>query len=151
VKTRWYSRGRYQATRPRSTATTPIVIPHPAALSSIVRNELPPGAFLCGSTSGATSSMETKRLENGVNYTVALAARDNFKNRGKLSDTTCNTPQLVTDFFESYREAGGKGGGGFCSIHAGPSSTLAGALAVAALALVARRRSRRGIVSKDPS
>jgi hypothetical protein len=95
--------------------------------------------------------METSPLENGVNYTVAVAARDNFKNRGRLSDTTCNTPQLVTDFFEAYRDAGGTGGGGFCAIHAGRSSTLAGALAVAALALIARRRSRRGAAPKDPS
>jgi hypothetical protein len=119
--------------------------------SSVVPNELPPNAFLCGSTRGATASMETERLENGVSYTVAIAARDNFKNRGSLSATACNTPQVVTDFFEAYRNAGGKAGGGFCAIHASPSRSLVGALAVAALALVARRRSRRDTVPKDPS
>ncbi|MCE7894065.1 MAG: PEP-CTERM sorting domain-containing protein [Sorangiineae bacterium PRO1] len=50
----------------------------------------------------------------------------------------------MDDFFELYRRAGGKGGGGFCAIGADPSPA---SLALAGLALGAwlvRRRRRQG-------
>jgi hypothetical protein len=108
-------------------------------------------ANACGKAlGGSVTSGQTNALTNGVSYSVAVAAQDLFKNYGELSDSTCATPEPVTGFFEAYRDAGGKGGGGFCSIGAGRSSALAGLGAVALLGLALRRRSaraRKGVTS----
>jgi hypothetical protein len=101
-------------------------------------------ANACGSALSSTATNgETSALTNGVSYAVGVAARDTFRNYGTLSSTKCATPQPVTGFFEAYRDAGGKGGGGFCSIGGGRSSALAGLGAVALLALALRRRTAR--------
>jgi hypothetical protein len=109
------------------------------------------GENACGQALGGNvTSGETSSLTNGVSYAVAVAGRDTFKNYGELSDSTCETPQPVTGFFEAYRAAGGKGGGGFCSIGAGRSSALAGFAALSLLGLALRRRvarTRRGAAS----
>lgn len=114
----------------------------PQALYDVVENELSPDAYFCGESDGYSASMQTAPLENGVKYTVAVAAVDNFNNRGPLTDPQCKTPQLVTDFYEAYRQAGGKGGGGFCAIGAGRSTGFVAILAFGAVALFARRRAR---------
>jgi hypothetical protein len=65
---------------------------------------------------------------------------------GVLSSTRCATPVEVTDFFEAYKDAGGKGGGGFfCSVGQGrtPSGACLGLLLVATAAQVLRRRAGR--------
>jgi hypothetical protein len=102
--------------------------------------------YVCGSSNGIAATTGTADgLENDVPYTVAVAAVDLLENPGPLSGQSCATPQAVTDFFELYRQAGGSGGGGICSIaHAhrgehGAAFTLSG---IAAL-LVMRRRMRR--------
>jgi hypothetical protein len=105
----------------------------------------------CGrALGGSVTSGQTSTLVNGVRYSVAVAAQDLFKNYGELSDSTCATPEPVTGFFEAYRDAGGKGGGGFCSIGTGRSSAFAGFGALALLGLAWRRRSaraRKGVAS----
>jgi hypothetical protein len=106
-------------------------------------NMEPPADKFCGESEGYSASMQTENLENNVTYEVAVAGVDNFYNVGLLSESTCEAPQLVTDFYEAYREAGGQGGGGFCAIGAGRSRGFAAFLALGALALYARRRSAR--------
>jgi hypothetical protein len=96
-----------------------------------------------GALGGSVTSGQTSALTNGVSYAVAVAAQDLFKNYGPLSDSTCARPEPVTGFFEAYRDAGGQGGGGFCSIGAGRSSALAGFGALTLLGLVLRRRVAR--------
>jgi hypothetical protein len=110
--------------------------------------ELPSGTeptsdYFCGESDGYSASMQTEPLENGVTYEVAVAGVDNFYNVGLLSSTRCDAPQLVTDFYEAYREAGGEGGGGFCAIGARRSSSFAVFMALAGLSLYIRRRSAR--------
>jgi hypothetical protein len=101
-------------------------------------------ANACGrALGGNVTSGETSALVNGVSYAVAVAGRDTFRNYGELSDSACARPEPVTGFFEAYRDAGGKGGGGFCSIGAGRSSAIAGLGALALLGLSLRRRSAR--------
>jgi hypothetical protein len=108
-------------------------------------------ATACGKALGGNvSSGETSALTNGVSYAVAVAGRDTFFNYGELSDPACEQPEPVTGFFEAYREAGGKAGGGFCSIGAGRSSALGALGALALLGLALRRRaasSRKGSAS----
>jgi hypothetical protein len=88
-------------------------------------------------TSGASA-----RLENGRLYACAVAGVDSQGNLGTLSDFECGTPEDLTDFYEAYTRAGGRGGGGFCAF--GPPRR-GSAFAVAGLgvaALIARRRYR---------
>lgn len=99
-------------------------------------------ANACGRVlGGAANNGETNALTNGVRYGVSVSARDTFNNYGELSERACGTPEPVTGFFEAYREAGGKAGGGFCSIGGDRSSALAGLGALALLGLALRRRS----------
>jgi MYXO-CTERM domain-containing protein len=101
-------------------------------------------ANACGrAVGGNVTSGQTSALLNGVHYSVAVAAQDLFKNYGELSDSTCARPEPVTGFFEAYRDAGGKGGGGFCSVSAGRSPALAGFGVLALLGLALRRRAAR--------
>lgn len=100
----------------------------------------------CGSVDGISASSGTATgLTNGIQYTVAVVGVDGVFNPGPFSGQVCATPQEVTDFFELYRQAGGKAGGGFCSLARpgrGPRGT-AFALGGLAVALVLRRRTRR--------
>jgi len=102
--------------------------------------EPPPTENLCGESIGSGNSVQTNKLTNGVSYTVAVAGRDTFYNVGTLSNTMCESPEPVTGFFEAYRAAGGKAGGGFCAVNAGRSLTGALFAALTLVAFVVRRR-----------
>jgi hypothetical protein len=99
-------------------------------------------AYGCGTVQSTANGGEAAPLTNGVTYAVAIASVDSYLNVGPVSQVTCGTPQLVTDFYEAYREAGGKGGGGFCAIGRNPTHTLTALMALGALGLIARRRVR---------
>ena len=56
-------------------------------------------------------------LENGVVYGFRLKAIDAARNEsGSWSNEVIATPRPVNDFWETYKEAGGKEDGGFCFI-----------------------------------
>jgi len=98
----------------------------------------------CGTAQNTSTNAEAKNLENGATYAVAVVAEDKYHNLGVISDVSCNTPEPVTDFYEAYRAAGGKGGGGFCSIiGAQRSHALTLLLFSGSLAFFVRRRGRR--------
>jgi hypothetical protein len=85
-------------------------------------------------------------LQNGVTYTVVVAAVDGSGNVGLASGEACDYPAPVDDFWKIYREAGGQAGGGFCALEAvgapaGSSLALLG-LGASAVAVVRRRRRR---------
>lgn len=112
--------------------------------SSFHEGDDPLPQYFCGESESYNASMETSSLQNNVLYSVAVTAVDYYKNEGKLSNTACKAPQLVRDYYEAYRQAGGEGGGGLCAIAAGRSPGFAALLACAGLALYARRRGARG-------
>jgi hypothetical protein len=97
----------------------------------------------CGHAPATASSGETSALTNFVHYTVAVVGRDDYRNYGKLSAIACATPEPVTDFFEAYRDAGGKAGGGFCSIGTTRSHALTALVLAGALGFFVRRARRR--------
>ncbi len=81
----------------------------------LIPGDIPNTDFACGSSLGRTSREgRTKILQNQQRYAIAIAGTDQIFNIGRLSELACGTPEEVTTFFEAYREAGGKGGGGFC-------------------------------------
>jgi hypothetical protein len=72
-----------------------------------------------------------------------VAGIDSKENLGPLSEYRCATPEIVTDFFEAYDDAGGQGGGGFCAFGRGRAASAFALLgALAALCLALRRTSR---------
>jgi hypothetical protein len=104
--------------------------------------------YVCGSVGKSAHDGVADHLVNNVDYTIAVAAVDKVGNVGPLSGQACVTPQEITDFFELYRQAGGKAGGGICSLSRRPSPdalrfyAAAGMLAVAGLGLRLRRRQK---------
>ncbi len=112
--------------------------------TALIAGERPDSAYECGSATGRLASDVTaKDLVNGTSYAVAVAATDTVGNSGVLSEVVCGSPQPVDDFYELYRRAGGKGGGGFCSITHGQQSGLLVLLFAPLFALGLRRWRRR--------
>ena len=114
--------------------------------STMVAGERPPPeAFFCGEQAGKSAGRGT--VEDVVNdrvYTVGVVAQDIVGNEGVLSNVLCQYPKEVTDFYEAYTAAGGKGGGGFCSIGHGRQARPWAGLMLFGIGLGwARRRRRR--------
>jgi MYXO-CTERM domain-containing protein len=103
--------------------------------------------YRCGSSeSGTVRELATENnLDPDTTYAVGVAATDRVGNPGKLSNIICADPEPVSDFFDGYTAAGGKGGGGFCNcalVGATPSVPY-GALAwLGAVAALGYRRRR---------
>ena len=110
---------------------------------------LPEGVWLCAretassalvpSSVTVTKGPDGKPLENGVNYTMAVAFVDTVGNAGVLSERTCATPEVTRGFYDQYVSAGGAASG--CALSHGGSRSLAGVILLG-LVLAAVRRSR---------
>lgn len=85
--------------------------------NALIEGEIPSGSYRCG-TVDAYSAVQgyAKNLTNGRTYAVGLTAVDRLGNESGLSNVLCNSPREVFTFFDDYRNAGGAGGGGFCSV-----------------------------------
>src|SRR5690606_36944284 len=99
--------------------------------------ERPPLRFSCGRANAVSRTLRTNRLANNVNYAVAVSGQDALGNAGPISEIQCGRPLPLRDFFEDYHQAGGPGGGGFCTLRLGQLGTAASALGAATLALAA--------------
>lgn len=102
--------------------------------------------YLCGNVLGRTSrdgQTDKGKVQNGQNYAVAVAATDNLRNYGELSGVACSMPQEVTTFYEAYKEAGGKGGGGFCAFSGAPGGRHLAILFLSVFVLSLRRKRSR--------
>ncbi len=111
--------------------------------SALVAGERPDETYRCGSSGRLSSSIDAEGLANNVTHAVAVAAVDIVGNSGPLSESVCGTPEIVDDFFELYRRAGGKGGGGFCQISPQTSGGLLAVMVSALAAFGLRRLGRR--------
>lgn len=110
--------------------------------ATLVPGEVPaPGS---GKASADATEISAKGLENYVPYAVGVAAYDSVGNVGKLSSLVCATPLPVDDFYKNYRNAGGRAGGGYCSLSPGLRGDvlLFGGAAAALLGIALRRRAR---------
>lgn len=106
---------------------------------------LPPESTIPKITVGIGSSQGLiEGLENGTSYAVTVAATDPYLNAGKVDDPICATPEVLDDFFETYRNAGGQAGGGLCTLNPAtwPGEASAGLICAtfAATSIVMRRR-----------
>lgn len=120
--------------------------PSGCSSSVLIPGEAPPDANRCGDTTRTSEQVQTDDdLENGTLYVVGIAAVDKFGNPGELSEIACATPEPINGFFEQYRAAGGKGGGGFCSLsRTDTARSLWLTAAGLATALFVRRRVKGG-------
>jgi hypothetical protein len=112
--------------------------------------------FECGSITGNAGSSalcqsaDGKPLKNrdpnnpNVTYAVAVAATDPFGNVGKLSAPICEYPEETSDFWQNYRNSGGKAGGG-CASAGSPIGSVSAltTITVAVLSMARRRWSKR--------
>jgi hypothetical protein len=117
------------------------------AANLLVPGELPSEEVLALECGSGSSNFETDGtatgLQNGVSYQVAVAGVDIFDNVGPLSMVDCDIPAEVDTFYEQYKQAGGKGGGGFCAFSTTRTPGFLTLLGGAALVFAARRRRRR--------
>jgi hypothetical protein len=93
----------------------------------------------------STGSYTIKGLKNNVTYTVVVAAVDLFGNVGPPSAEQCDYPAPVNDFWQDYRNDGGRAGG-FCALEAvgaSPATSLVGVAFAAGTAGAVRRLRRR--------
>jgi hypothetical protein len=112
--------------------------------------------FECGSYTGNSGTSVRAEgvggnpLQNGKRYAIAVAGTDAFGNVGELSSVICETPQETTDFWEAYKNAGGDGGGGFCTTSGPglPSGSLTVLVVAGALVVSAIRRRRANAKGK---
>jgi hypothetical protein len=118
-----------------------ILPPGCPASTILVANARPDDKYQCGSASKTSTHANAEGLINMVPYNVSVATTDTYRNVGVVSiPPVCAIPQPVTGFFEAYRNAGGAGGGGFCSfsLHRRPGLLLS--VIGLGLCLVLRRR-----------
>lgn len=130
-----------QGGAPSSEPTTP---PPEECNQNVLReNALPPGdEYKCGDARGRSARSGQLNADNGTEYAVAVSARDQVANEGRLSPVACGTPEEVTTFFEQYRADGGRAGGGYCA-WAPPGSSSWALLAIGLLGGAWLLRSRR--------
>ncbi len=97
--------------------------------------------------SASDTSTRLRVLQNGIPYTVGVAAVDKSGNISPITSAFVQKPVATVDFYRAYRNAGGEAEGGYCSLggwtgRPGAMTCLAG---LGLLALCFRRRRR------DPS
>ncbi|HEX3597181.1 MAG TPA: hypothetical protein VHU80_18865 [Polyangiaceae bacterium] len=98
--------------------------------------------YACGSVPSGQSGGTVTHLVDLVDYSISVAAVDQVGNVGVFSNQVCAVPAQLTDFFQLYRQAGGRAGG-VCSLSRPPMPVKSNAAAVAlvlGLAALARRR-----------
>jgi len=111
-------------------------------VDNLVPGCLPPSEHLKGTVSDKLAvSGIAGNLTNGREYACGVAGFDTRQNSGTLSELVTGSPWWVRDFYTAYREAKGKGGGGFCSVGQRPSG-FGLLIPLASLGLLALRRWR---------
>lgn len=128
------------------TAGGAAVEPDECQAETLRSGERPPENLRRGSVGQGITEGTAKGLEDYQLYACGVAAYDLNGNLGVLSNIRCGSPRPVRDYFEAYREAGGKGGGGYCGFGRGQVGGLAALLGFAGLVFAARRARRRSSV-----
>ena len=120
--------------------TTAVEVPAPAIFQNLDQK------YLCSDLLPATqSSARIRILQNGIPYTVGVAAVDTSGNASPIASGFVQKPVPTINLYQAYRDAGGQSPGGYCAL-AGPGARL-GAIAFLASAgflglLIFRRRRR---------
>ena len=104
--------------------------------------------YLCsGLIPATTTSHRITGLQNGIWYSVGVAAVDRYGNISTIASVVSGKPVPTVDFYSEYKKLGGSAQGTFCAVasrHSRQSAALAICMVGLALLLVVRWRSRRG-------
>ena len=102
--------------------------------------------FFCGASTNRSArngqtDPEQYFTQNGTTYAVGVSATDQVFNQSRVESVSCGTPEPVITFFESYRDAGGRGGGGCAVSPLNPVSLVtAGLWGMGGFLMLGRRR-----------
>ena len=98
-----------------------------------------PAQTVSSATADVQRTDDGTSLRNGVSYDLAVRATDIYQNTSAISGPLAVTPVQIDDFYNRYRNAGGRAaGGGGCA--AGGEAGLLGGLVLLAFAAARRRR-----------
>jgi hypothetical protein len=98
-----------------------------------------PTQTVSSATADVQKTDDGATLQNGVSYDLSVRATDTYGNTSPISAPFAATPVQIDDFYNRYRNAGGRAeGGGGCA--AGGEAGLLGGLVLLAFAAVRRRR-----------
>lgn len=111
-------------------------------------SSIPPANLLGAGPSGlsvsdrGTGSYTITGLKNGNLYNVVVSAVDGLGNIGPPTAQVCDTPAPVNDFWNIYRQDGGRAGGGLCALEAvgEPAQSVVGLGMIVGTSLLAVRR-----------
>ncbi|MEO8901486.1 MAG: hypothetical protein ABI488_07180 [Polyangiaceae bacterium] len=120
---------------------TTLACGQPMSSVLVAGNDVPTDPkYRCGTGQKTSQTASATGLVNNVAYNVAVAAVDIYENVGPLSPLDCKVPQPITGFYKAYRDAGGTGGGGFCSFSTKHEPVILITVFGLAIGLVFRRR-----------
>jgi hypothetical protein len=137
------------ATAPTSAAgaTTAVEVGAPTFFQSLDSN------YVCsGLLPPSQNSARISILQNGIPYTIGVAAVDTHGNASPIQSGFVQRPVPTINFYQAYRDAGGRSHGGYCAlagrdVRLGAISFLAGT-GFLALIISRRRRRARGALSR---
>jgi hypothetical protein len=107
--------------------------------------------YLCSGLLPPTqTNLRLEVLQNGIPYTVGVAAVDNKGNASSIVSGFVQKPVPTINFYQAYRDAGGRSPGGYCALagrdaQLGAISLLAGVGLLALIIFRRRRRARRAL------
>jgi hypothetical protein len=107
--------------------------------------------FLCSGLLPTTqSSTRISILQNGIPYTVGVAAVDTSGNASPIASGFVQKPVPTINLYQAYRDAGGQSPGGYCALagrdaRLGAIAFLASAGFLGLLIFRRRRRARRAL------
>jgi hypothetical protein len=105
----------------------------------IAPGERPAQSVTSTTTADVQRTDDGSSLQNGVSYDFAVRGTDVYGNTSPISAPIAATPVQIDDFYNRYRNAGGRAaGGGGCT--AGGEAGLLGGLVLLAFAAARRRR-----------
>ena len=93
--------------------------------------------YLCSGLLPSTqTSLRLEILQNGIPYTVGVAAVDNKGNASPIGSGFVQEPVPTINFYQEYRDAGGQSPGGYCAL-AGRDAQLGAISLLAGIGLLA--------------
>jgi len=107
--------------------------------------------YLCsGLLSPTQTSARISILQNGIDYTVGVASVDTHGNASPIQSGFVQKPVPTINFYQEYRDEGGRSPGGYCTLagrgaRLGAMSLLVGAGFLALNIFRRRRRARRAL------
>jgi hypothetical protein len=125
--------------------TTAVQVPAPPSIHNLDPNDLCSGLL-----PPTQSSVRIEILQNGIPYTVGVAAVDTSLNASPIAMGFVQEPVPTINLYQAYRDAGGQATGGYCALagrgaRLGTISVLAGAGLLGLVIFRRRRRTRRAL------